>query len=317
MKLAKQATKRPNVIVFSGSFHGRTHLAMAMTTSKTGYRVRALAAAVRRVRRAVPRPARRGRGSRGRRRSGRPRQHLLKAHDRARRDRGHDPRAGARRGRLHRRRRPGSSRASSSSAASTASSSSPTRCSPASGAPGGCSRSSTPASSPTSSAWPRASRRASRSPRSARRRSCRRAGRPGSHGGTYGGNPIGCAAALATIEVHDRARASWTTSTPAASSCMAGLRAVQAHDPGIIQVRGLGLMVGTEFNDPARVARDPGALSFRRSPDIDERGHVRTDPQVDATARRERAGDRPGPGGVRRRRQSHILRHPEAEGELQ
>ena len=38
VKLAKQATKRPHVIVFSGSFHGRTHLAMAMTTSKTGYR---------------------------------------------------------------------------------------------------------------------------------------------------------------------------------------------------------------------------------------------------------------------------------------
>ncbi|HEY4721099.1 MAG TPA: aminotransferase class III-fold pyridoxal phosphate-dependent enzyme, partial [Anaerolineae bacterium] len=26
VKLAKQATRRPNVIVFSGSFHGRTHL---------------------------------------------------------------------------------------------------------------------------------------------------------------------------------------------------------------------------------------------------------------------------------------------------
>ena len=38
VKLAKQVTKRPNTIVFSGSFHGRTHLAMAMTTSKTGYR---------------------------------------------------------------------------------------------------------------------------------------------------------------------------------------------------------------------------------------------------------------------------------------
>lgn len=38
VKLAKQATKRPHVVVFSGSFHGRTHLAMAMTTSKTGYR---------------------------------------------------------------------------------------------------------------------------------------------------------------------------------------------------------------------------------------------------------------------------------------
>ena len=38
MKLAKQATGRPHVIVFQGSFHGRTHQAMAMTTSKTGYR---------------------------------------------------------------------------------------------------------------------------------------------------------------------------------------------------------------------------------------------------------------------------------------
>jgi 4-aminobutyrate aminotransferase len=38
IKLAKQVTKRQNTIVFSGSFHGRTHMAMAMTTSKTGYR---------------------------------------------------------------------------------------------------------------------------------------------------------------------------------------------------------------------------------------------------------------------------------------
>lgn len=38
VKLAKQATGRPNVIVFDGSFHGRTHLTMSMTTSKTIYR---------------------------------------------------------------------------------------------------------------------------------------------------------------------------------------------------------------------------------------------------------------------------------------
>ena len=34
VKLAKQATKRSNIIVFQGSFHGRTHLAMAMTSAK-------------------------------------------------------------------------------------------------------------------------------------------------------------------------------------------------------------------------------------------------------------------------------------------
>ncbi|MCC6191538.1 MAG: aminotransferase class III-fold pyridoxal phosphate-dependent enzyme [Anaerolineales bacterium] len=38
VKLAKHATRRPNIIVFSGSFHGRTHLTMSMTTSKTVYR---------------------------------------------------------------------------------------------------------------------------------------------------------------------------------------------------------------------------------------------------------------------------------------
>jgi len=38
VKLAKHATGRSNVIVFQGSFHGRTHLTMAMTTSKTVYR---------------------------------------------------------------------------------------------------------------------------------------------------------------------------------------------------------------------------------------------------------------------------------------
>ncbi len=38
VKLAKQATGRPNVVVFQGSFHGRTHLTMAMTTSKAVYR---------------------------------------------------------------------------------------------------------------------------------------------------------------------------------------------------------------------------------------------------------------------------------------
>lgn len=38
VKLAKHATGRPNIIVLHGSFHGRTHMAMAMTTSKTIYR---------------------------------------------------------------------------------------------------------------------------------------------------------------------------------------------------------------------------------------------------------------------------------------
>src|SRR5688572_28222973 len=39
VKLARQATGRTNVIVFQGSFHGRTVGTMSLTTSKTIYRV--------------------------------------------------------------------------------------------------------------------------------------------------------------------------------------------------------------------------------------------------------------------------------------
>lgn len=38
VKLARHASGRPSLIVFQGSFHGRTNLTMAMTTSKTIYR---------------------------------------------------------------------------------------------------------------------------------------------------------------------------------------------------------------------------------------------------------------------------------------
>jgi 4-aminobutyrate aminotransferase len=39
VKLARHATGRPNIIVFQGSFHGRTNQSMALTTSKTVYRM--------------------------------------------------------------------------------------------------------------------------------------------------------------------------------------------------------------------------------------------------------------------------------------
>jgi 4-aminobutyrate aminotransferase len=38
VKIARAATAKPNIIVFNGSFHGRTAATMALTTSKTGYR---------------------------------------------------------------------------------------------------------------------------------------------------------------------------------------------------------------------------------------------------------------------------------------
>ena len=74
----------------------------------------------------------------------------------------------------------------------------------------------------------------------------------GSHGGTYGGNSMGCAAALATIEIMTDP-AFLQNVRDRGEQLMAGLRELQGHDDGITQVRGLGLMVGTQFKDPARV----------------------------------------------------------------
>lgn len=81
----------------------------------------------------------------------------------------------------------------------------------------------------------------------------------GSHGGTFGGNPMACAAALATIDVmtadgfldHARDRA---------AQLRAGLDDVAARHPAVAQNHGLGLMIGTEVvdadgtPDPARTA---------------------------------------------------------------
>jgi 4-aminobutyrate aminotransferase len=75
----------------------------------------------------------------------------------------------------------------------------------------------------------------------------------GSHGGTYGGNAIGCAAALATIEV--MSEPDFLPNVVArGEQLQAGIRELQREHDVIAQVRGLGLMVGTEFHDAARVA---------------------------------------------------------------
>jgi 4-aminobutyrate aminotransferase len=75
----------------------------------------------------------------------------------------------------------------------------------------------------------------------------------GSHGGTYGGNAMGCAAALATIEIMEDP-AFLQNVVDRGEQLRAGLRELQKEHPGIIDVRGLGLMVGVEFEDAARVA---------------------------------------------------------------
>jgi 4-aminobutyrate aminotransferase len=69
---------------------------------------------------------------------------------------------------------------------------------------------------------------------------------PGSHGGTFGGNAIACAAAVATVEVIQEEGLAGNAARQGAF-LMAELRKLQAQHPAIGDVRGLGLMVGTEF----------------------------------------------------------------------
>jgi 4-aminobutyrate aminotransferase len=68
----------------------------------------------------------------------------------------------------------------------------------------------------------------------------------GSHGGTYGGNAVACAAGVASI------RAMREEDMPGNAGrrgiqLMTGLRKLQEEYPVIGDVRGLGLMIGTEF----------------------------------------------------------------------
>jgi acetylornithine/N-succinyldiaminopimelate aminotransferase len=73
----------------------------------------------------------------------------------------------------------------------------------------------------------------------------------GDHGTTFGGNPLGCAAALATVEaieeekLHDRAYVN-------GANIMKRLWAESNHQPMIREVRGRGLMIGVELDMPSK-----------------------------------------------------------------
>ncbi len=72
---------------------------------------------------------------------------------------------------------------------------------------------------------------------------------PGSHGGTYGGNAVAVAAAVATVQAL-REEKLVENAHERGQQLMAGLRKLQMKYPVIGDVRGLGLMVGTEFRTP-------------------------------------------------------------------
>ena len=69
----------------------------------------------------------------------------------------------------------------------------------------------------------------------------------GAHGSTYGGNPLSCAAALATFDLIEDGLIE--NAERLGSFLLDGLREIQARRPLIKEVRGLGLMIGIEFQD--------------------------------------------------------------------
>ncbi|MFF5987863.1 aspartate aminotransferase family protein [Prauserella flavalba] len=69
---------------------------------------------------------------------------------------------------------------------------------------------------------------------------------PGSQGGTYGGNAVACAAALATLEVI-KEEGLVENAAARGRQLLDGVRAIGDKTPAIGDVRGLGLLVGSEF----------------------------------------------------------------------
>lgn len=74
---------------------------------------------------------------------------------------------------------------------------------------------------------------------------------PGSHGGTYGGNAVAAAAAVATIQAI-REENLLDQATQRGAQLLSGLRHLQEEFPIMGDVRGLGLMVGVEFRTSGR-----------------------------------------------------------------
>ena len=95
---------------------------------------------------------------------------------------------------------------------------------------------------------------------------------PGAHGTTYGGNPLACAASLETIKLLEGGL--MENATARGEQLMIGLRALQALFPSIIRdVRGIGLMIGVEFDTHEHAAAVEWA-SFQRGLLALEAGHT-------------------------------------------
>jgi 4-aminobutyrate aminotransferase len=113
---------------------------------------------------------------------------------------------------------------------------------------------------------------------------------PGAHGTTYGGNPLACAAALQTIRLLESGL--MENATARGNELLAGLREIQARFPEVISdVRGIGLMIGVEFDTHEHAAAVEWAC-FQRGLATLECGHsvIRMAPPLVLTAEEAATG---------------------------
>ena len=73
--------------------------------------------------------------------------------------------------------------------------------------------------------------------------------KPGNHGSTFGGNPLACAAALAVIEVM-QSESLVSKANELGRYMLDGLNRELANTDVVQQIRGSGLMIGIELNQP-------------------------------------------------------------------
>jgi 4-aminobutyrate aminotransferase/(S)-3-amino-2-methylpropionate transaminase len=96
---------------------------------------------------------------------------------------------------------------------------------------------------------------------------------PGGLGGTYAGSPIGCAAALAVLEVFEDEQL-LARSRAVGERLTIGLRRIAETQPAIRGVRGLGAMVAIELFENGNLARPDAELTKRVVAEAARRGLI-------------------------------------------
>ena len=73
--------------------------------------------------------------------------------------------------------------------------------------------------------------------------------KPGNHGSTFGGNPLACTAALTTLEIIEQ-ESLRENAVRIGALIVDNLKQTLAEMPGVVQIRGDGLMIGIELDHP-------------------------------------------------------------------